>query len=115
MHFQGNKLVVHVAKMQQILFFVHQLMMNVKFPNWKFVMRKCTVYRAIALPGVEMDTSIIAPMIMFNTYMTQFTCSHHGILVHERITTYLHAKGKSKMTCLLCEELIKIKTPDLTR
>ena len=54
-------------------------------------------------------------MIMFNTYMTQFTCSHHGILILERITTYLDAKEKSKRTCLLCEELIKIKTPDFTR
>ena len=45
-----------------------------KFPNWKRVLRNCTVCRYIALPVVEMDTSIRAPMIMFNTYMTQFTC-----------------------------------------
>ena len=32
MHLQRNKLVIHVVKMQQILFFVHQLMMNVNFP-----------------------------------------------------------------------------------
>ena len=51
-----------------------------KFPNCKCVLRKCTVCRAIAIPAVEMDTSIRAPMIMFNTYMSQFTCSHHGIL-----------------------------------
>ena len=38
-----------------------------KLPNWKCFLRKCTVCRAIALPGVEMDTSIRAPMIMFNT------------------------------------------------
>ena len=86
-----------------------------KFPNWKCVLRKCTVFRAIALPEVEMDTSIRAPMIMFNTYITQFTCSHHGILIREKITTYLDAKGKSKQTYLLCEKLIKIKTPDFTR
>ena len=61
-----------------------------------------------------MDTSIRAPMIMFNTYMTQFNCSHHGIPICEKITTYLDAKGKSKRTCFLCEELIKIKTPDFT-
>ena len=54
-------------------------------------------------------------MIMFNTYMTQFTCSHHGILIREKITTYLDAKGKSKRTCFLCEELIKTKTPYFTR
>ena len=85
MHFQINKLVIHVAKMQQILFFVHQLMMNVNLPNWKCVLRKCTVCRAIALPEVEMDTSIRAPMIMFNMYITQFTCSHHGILILEKL------------------------------
>ena len=62
-----------------------------------------------------MDTSNRAPMIMFNTYMTQFTCSHHGILILEKITTYLDAKGKSKRNCFLCEELIKTKTPDFTR
>ena len=27
----------------------------------------------------------------------------------------MNAKGKSKRTCFLCEELIKIKTPDFTR
>ena len=69
-----------------------------KFPNWKCVLRKCTVCSSIALPGVEMDSSNIAPMIMFNTYMTQFTCSHHVILIHEKITTFLDAKGKLKRT-----------------
>ena len=67
-----------------------------KLPNWKCVLRKCTVCSSIALPGVEMDSSKQAPMIMFNTYMTQFACSHHGILIREKITTYLDAKGKSK-------------------
>ena len=47
--------------------------------------------------------------------MTQFTRSHHGILIREKITTYLDAKGKSKRTCFLCEELIKTKTPDFIR
>ena len=84
MHFQRKKLVIHVAKMQQNLFFVHQLMMNVNVPNWKCVLRKCTVYSSIDLPGVEMDSSNRAPMIMFNTYMTQFTCSHHGIIIREK-------------------------------
>ena len=41
-----------------------------KFPNWKCVLRKCTVCRDIALPGIETNTSIRAPMIMFYTYMT---------------------------------------------
>ena len=86
-----------------------------KLPNWKYVMRKCTVCSSIALPAVEMDTSIRAPMIMFNTYMTQFTCSHHGILIREEITTYLDAKGRFKRTCFLREELIKTKTPDFIR
>ena len=66
-----------------------------KCSNCKCVLRKCTVCSSIALPGFEMDSSNIAPMIMFNTYMTQFTCSHHGILISEKITTYLDAKGKS--------------------
>ena len=85
-----------------------------KFPNWEFVLRKCTVCSSIVLPEFEMDTSIMAPMIMFNTYMTQFTCSRHGILILEQITTYLDAKVKFKKTCLLCEDFIKIKTPDFT-
>ena len=62
-----------------------------------------------------MDTSIREPMIMLNTYMTQFTCSHNAILIFEKITTYLDAKRKPKSTCFLCEELIKTKTPDFTR
>ena len=45
-----------------------------KLPNWECVLRKCTVCSSIALMGVEMDSSNRAPMIMFNTYMTQFTC-----------------------------------------
>ena len=28
-----------------------------KFPNWKWVLRKCTVCSSIAIPGVEMDSS----------------------------------------------------------
>ena len=41
--------------------------------------------------------------------------AHHGILILEKITTSLDAKGKSERTCFLCEELFKIKTPDFTR
>ena len=85
-----------------------------KLTNWKCVLWKCNFCCGIALPAVEMDASIRAPMIMFNTYMTQFTCSHHGILILEKITTYLDAKGKSKRTCFLYEELIKINHPDFT-
>ena len=48
-------------------------------------------------------------------YMTQFTCSHHGILIREKITTYLDAKGTSKKTCFLCEQLIQANTPGFTR
>ena len=47
--------------------------------------------------------------------MTQFTCSHHGILICEKITTYLDAKGKSKNTCFVCEKLIQTKTPGFKR
>ena len=86
-----------------------------KFPNWKCVLQKCIVCSSIDIPGVEMDSSNRAPMIMFNMYMTQFTCSHHGILISEKITTYLDAKGKYKRTCFLCEELIKTRTPDFSR
>ena len=53
-------------------------------------------------------------MIKSNTYMTQFTCSHHGILINEKIITYLDAKGTYKNTCFLCEKLIQDKTPNLT-
>ena len=55
-----------------------------KLPHWKCVLRKCTVCSSIALPGVEMDSSNRSPMIMFNTYMTQYNCSHHGILILEK-------------------------------
>ena len=54
-------------------------------------------------------------MIMFNTYMTQFTCSHHGILIRKTITTYLDEKVTSKNTCFLCESLIQANTPYFTR
>ena len=54
-------------------------------------------------------------MITFNTYMTQFTCSHNGILISEKITTYLDAKGSSKKTCYLSEKLIQANTPYFTR
>ena len=54
-------------------------------------------------------------MIIFNTYMIQFTYSHHGILIRKKIATYLDAKGISKNTCYLCEKLIHSKTPDFTR
>ena len=47
--------------------------------------------------------------------MTKFNFSHHGILIRKKITTYLDAKGTSKKTCFLCEQLIQAKTPDLTR
>ena len=54
-------------------------------------------------------------MIMFKMNMTQFTCSHHDILIHKKITTYLGAKGKPKMTSFLYEQLIQTRTPDFTR
>ena len=39
---------------------------------------------SIALPGVEMESSNQSPMNMFHTYMTQFTCSPHGMLILEK-------------------------------
>ena len=86
-----------------------------KLTNWKCVLLKFTVCSSIALPGFEIDSSNRAPMIMFNTYMTHFTYSHRGILIREKITTYLDAKGKSKRTCFLREELINTRTPSFTR
>ena len=68
-----------------------------QFPYWKFVLQKFTVCTSISLPGVEMFSSNRASMITFNTYMTQFTCSHHGIRICEKITTYLDANGTSKI------------------
>ena len=112
--FKKMKLVIYVAKIQQILFFVHQIMMNVNFSIGKFVLWKCTACTSIALPGVERDPSNQAPMITFNTYMTQFTCSHHGIVIRERITTYLDTKVTSKKTFFLYEQLIQANTPYFT-
>ena len=84
-------------------------------PQLKCVLQKFTVCTSISLPGLEIDSSNQAPIIMFNACMTQFTCSHHGILMREKITTYLDAKGASKKPCFLCEQLIQAKTPDFTR
>ena len=53
--------------------------------NWKCVLCKCTACTYIALPGVERYSSKRAPIITFNTCMTQFTCSHHGILIREKL------------------------------
>ena len=84
-------------------------------PNWKFFCISVLSVVLFLFSRVEMDSSNRAPIIMFNTYITQFTCSNHGILIREKITTYLDAKGKSNRTCFLCEELFKTKTPDFTR
>ena len=55
-----------------------------QFPNWKILLWKCTAYNSIDLPGVERYSSNRVPMITFNTYMTQSTCSHHGIIICEK-------------------------------
>ena len=55
-----------------------------QLPNWKCVLQKCNACTYIALPGVERDSSNRAPMITFNTYVTHFTCSRHGILIREK-------------------------------
>ena len=86
-----------------------------QFTNWKYVLRKCTACTYISLPRVERDSLNQAPMITFNMYTTQFTCSHYGIIIRKKITTYLEAKVTSKKTCFLCEQLIQAKTPDFTR
>ena len=56
--------------------------------NWKCVLRNCTACTYITLPGFERDSSNRSPMVRFNTFMTQFTCSNHGILIHEKITNF---------------------------
>ena len=45
-----------------------------QFLNWKCVLQKCTACTYIPLPGVERDSSNQAPMNMFDTHMTQFSC-----------------------------------------
>ena len=90
--FKTIKIVIHIAKKEPDFVPCRTVNNECKFPNWKCVLRKCTVCSYIALPGFEMDSSNRALMIMFNTYMTQFTCSSHGILICEKITTYLDAK-----------------------
>ena len=52
-----------------------------QLPNWKCALRKCTACTYISFPVFERNLSRRAPMITFNTYMTQFTCSHHVILI----------------------------------
>ena len=86
-----------------------------QYPDWKCVLRECTACTSIDLPGVERDSSNRAPMITFNKYMTQFDCSHYGILIREKITTFFDAKGTYKKTFLLCTKLIQAKTPYFTR
>ena len=61
-----------------------------------------------------MDPSNQAPMLTFNTYMNQSPCSHHDILIREKITIYLDAKVTSKKACFLCEPLIQVKNHDFT-
>ena len=78
-------------------------------------MRKCTACNYISLPEVERYSSNQAPMIMLNMYITQLTSSHHGILMLEKITTYLDAKGTSKNYCFLYKQIIHANTPDFTR
>ena len=51
------------------------------WPNCKCVLRKFTSCNSIAFPGVEKDSLNQAVIIAFNTYMTQFTCLHPGILI----------------------------------
>ena len=63
-----------------------------QFSYCKCVLQKCTTCTSTSLQRIEIDTSKRAPMIMFNTNMTVFTCSHHVILIRGKITTCLDAK-----------------------
>eukprot|EP00978_Attheya_sp_CCMP212_P037520 scaffold177762_cov62-Attheya_sp.AAC.1 len=84
-------------------------------PKWKCVLRQCQSCTTIAIPAIELDTSSTAPMIMFHTYMPQFSCSHHGVVMLDKVTYYLNDKGKKKKTCVFCEQLIQEKTSDFER
>ena len=53
--FQTMKLVIRVAKMQQIFFYL-STNDECQLPNWKCVLQKCTDCTYIALPGVERDS-----------------------------------------------------------
>ena len=114
MHFQRKKLVIHVAKMQQILFFVHQLMMNLNCPIRNVSCR--SVLSVVLLLSLELKLihQTEHHWLCLTRIWLNFTFSHHGILIREKITTYYDAKWKSKITCFLCEELIKTKTPNFT-
>ena len=84
-------------------------------PNWKCVLRKCTLCSTIDIPDLELDTSNTAPIIMFHTYMTQYSCSQHGVVLLEKVTYYLDDAGKKHNTCWFCEQLIQAKTPNFVR
>jgi hypothetical protein len=47
--------------------------------------------------------------------MTQFSCSHHGVVTLDKVTYYLNDKGKKRKTCVFCEQLIQAKTTDFER
>ena len=90
--FKTATLVIHVLKIP-----VNSVLCSLtnderQYTNWKYVLQKCTACMYIVIPGVEIDYSKQAPMIIFNTYITQFTCSYDGIIIREKITTYLDAK-----------------------
>ena len=44
--------------------------------------------------------------------MTKFTCVYNVILIRKKITNCFDAKGRSKKTCFLCEQVIQANTPD---
>eukprot|EP00978_Attheya_sp_CCMP212_P018583 scaffold51031_cov63-Attheya_sp.AAC.3 len=81
-----TNLFIHVAKMQLILCFVHQ-QLNAAYP---------------------IANVFYAPV--------QIICSHHGVVILDKVTYYLDAKGgKKKKTCWFCEQLIQAKKPDFER
>eukprot|EP00978_Attheya_sp_CCMP212_P017892 scaffold48234_cov60-Attheya_sp.AAC.6 len=66
-------------------------------PNWKCVLRQCPSCTTIAIPAVELDTSSMAPMIMFHTYMTPFSCSHHGVVILDKIEKLAYHRSYYKI------------------
>ena len=93
-HFKTIKVVIHVENTADSVLCT-STNNEWQFPNRKYVLRECTSCTSIAIPGVEIGSSNRAQMLTYNIYMNHFTCSHHGILIRKKTTTYLDTKLKS--------------------
>ena len=83
------------CEMQQIVVFVHRLMMNFNCPIGN-------LYCGSVLPVLLLFSQELKEIhqtelqLLCLTRILLNTCSHHGILIREIITTYLDARGTSK-------------------